>query len=80
MNPYFEKYCCSLGVIEFKAAHVDPLIGGVPPEEVEITVRPRKPRSLGESICTVFLITVVIWLLVEIVPAFFDGRVAQVVR
>jgi hypothetical protein len=80
MNPYKETLRCKYGVIHFEAAHVDPLLGGVPPEDVEITVRPRKQRSLCDMLCTVFLLTVVIWLLIEIVPAFFDGRVVQVVR
>jgi hypothetical protein len=80
MSTYKETLRCKYGVIHFEAAQVDPLIGGVPPEEVKITVRPRQPRRLGDMLCTVFLVTVVVWLLLEIAPAFFDGRVAQVVR
>jgi hypothetical protein len=50
-------------------------------ERPEVTVRlhPRMRKCYADALCAAFLLGVVLWILIEIVPAFFDGRVAAVV-
>lgn len=50
--------------------------------EPEITVQlKRVPRrwTPGDWFCAIVSLAAVVWIALEILPAFFDGRVAQVV-
>ena len=39
----------------------------------------RRQTCIDDLVCGAFIVSCVLWLLIEILPAFFDGRVAAAI-
>lgn len=73
MSELLEKYRDETGTIRVLRGDRQPRV------TVRLSSRRRRRWGAGDWFCCLVLFGAVLWIVMEILPAFFDGRVAQVV-